>query len=149
MSLFESDLTTLMKRGLLTAKNSHVDDINNLLIKKFPGDILIYTSTDRTLDTTHQADYEDFLNALQPNGMPPYILKLKENCPVMLLCNIDPTERFCNGTRLVCKKLKPHIVCAEITVGERCGKPNILHPISLILQMMRNKKSHSSTYNSE
>lgn len=49
----------------------------------------------------------------------------------MLLRNIDPIEGFCNGTRLVCKKLKPHVVYVEIAAGEHCGKPIILHAIPL------------------
>jgi hypothetical protein len=34
----------------------------------------------------------EFLNTLMPNGLPPHVLKLKENSPVILLWNIDPAE---------------------------------------------------------
>ena len=43
----------------------------------------------------------DYLNTLTPNGFPRHFLKLKPGMPVMLLRNISPKEKLCNGTRLI------------------------------------------------
>lgn len=86
-----------MKRALLTQKNSSVDDINDILMEKFPADLVTYKSTDRTINSIHQIDYEDFLKTLQLTGFPPHKLNLKKNCPVMLLRNINPIEGVRNG----------------------------------------------------
>ena len=64
----------------------------------------------------------DYLNSLEPRGLPPHILTLKENSPVVLLRNINPIEGLCNGTRLICKKLTSHLVGAEIATGQFKGK---------------------------
>lgn len=35
-----------------------------------------------------------------PSGLPPHVLKLKIDCPMILLQNIDPAYGLCNRTRL-------------------------------------------------
>ncbi|KAL5580301.1 hypothetical protein UlMin_012743 [Ulmus minor] len=87
---------------ILTPKNEYVDQINNILIERFPGDTFKYLSFDEVLDNTQQGMQEDFLNTLTPNGIPPHELILKQNCHVMLLRNINPSQGLCNGTRLIC-----------------------------------------------
>ncbi|KAL5580950.1 hypothetical protein UlMin_013392 [Ulmus minor] len=95
-------LDCMINRVILTPKNEHVDQINNILIECFPGDTFKYFSFDKVLDITQQGMQEDFLNTLTPNGIPPHELILKPNYLVMLLRNINPSEGLCNGTRLIC-----------------------------------------------
>jgi ATP-dependent DNA helicase PIF1 len=59
---------------------------------------------------------------LTPNGIPPHILKLKIGCPVILLRNLDPTNRLCNGTRLVVRACQRNSIDAEIVLGQHAGK---------------------------
>ncbi|XP_022873152.1 ATP-dependent DNA helicase PIF1-like [Olea europaea var. sylvestris] len=74
-----------------------------------------YYSFDEAIDKSEQSLHEDFLNTLTPNGISPHELKLKVNCPVMLLRNINPSEGLCNGTRLTCRKFEKNVILAEIT----------------------------------
>ena len=104
--LHSDQLHFIINRVILTPKNEFVDRINNLLLDRFPGDVVKYYSFDEPIDTVDQNFTEDFLNTLVPNGMPPHELILKENCPVMLLRNINSSEGLCNGTRLICKHSK-------------------------------------------
>jgi hypothetical protein len=53
------------------------------------------------VDDPHNYYHEEFLNTLTPNDLPPYVLKLKIGCLVILLRNIDPANGLCNGTRLI------------------------------------------------
>jgi hypothetical protein len=65
---------------------------------------MVYHSFYCVMDDPHNYYPEEFLNTLTSNGLPPHVLKLKIACPVMLLMllrNIDPTNRICNGTRLI------------------------------------------------
>jgi hypothetical protein len=75
--------------------------INIKMISRFQGDEMVYHSFDSTLDDPHNYYPSEFLNTLTPNDLPPYVLKLKIGCPVILLRNIDPAGGLCNGTRLV------------------------------------------------
>ena len=121
----------MINRCILSAMNSAVDDVNQMIIDRFPSQPYTYTSTDRTLNERDQGDYEDFLNSLNPKGLPPHKLILKKNCPVILMRNLNPAEGLCNGTRLICRELKQNTICAEIAVGQHRGKTMLLPRIPL------------------
>ncbi|XP_028126342.1 uncharacterized protein LOC114323072 [Camellia sinensis] len=119
---YSEDPISMINSVVLTPKNDCVQEINALLIKQFPTKGRLYTSIDKTIDPNDQGQYEDFLNSLEPNGLPPHHLELKINSPIMTLRNIDPSIGLCNGTRLICRDLKDFIICAEIAVGDRKGQ---------------------------
>ncbi|KAL5571143.1 hypothetical protein UlMin_020740 [Ulmus minor] len=102
----------MVNRAILTPKNNYVDEINNILINQFPGNLVTYYSFDETRDKNEQCFQEDFLNTLTPNGIPPHELVLKQNCPIILLRNLNPSEGLCNGTRLICKIFEPNMIDA-------------------------------------
>jgi len=114
---YVDNLHTMVNRVILAPRNECVDYINRILLDQFSGQIYTYYSFDEAINKIEQSLQEDFLNTLTPNGIPPHELKLKINCPVMLLRNINPDEGLCNGTRLTCRKfdktsflLKLHLV---------------------------------------
>ena len=103
-----------------------------MLIDQFPGDPVKYYSFDETIDETKQCFQEDFLNTLSPSGIPPHELVLKKNCPIMLICNINPSEGLCDGTRLICRNFQPNVIDAKITTGYYRGKRVFLPRILLL-----------------
>ncbi|KAG7997505.1 hypothetical protein I3843_01G214600 [Carya illinoinensis] len=119
---YSINISAMMNRAILIPKNSYVDEINALLIHKFPGELKRYYSFDETIDTSEQSIMENFLNTLTPNGLPPHELLLKINCPIMLLRNINPSEGLCNGTRLICLAFDQNVIDAKIAVGHHSGK---------------------------
>ncbi|XP_071926211.1 uncharacterized protein [Coffea arabica] len=131
LRLYSLDPYLMINRCILSAMNSAVDDVNQMIINRFPGQPYTYTSTDRTLNERDQGDYEDFLNSLNPKGLPPHKLILKDNCPVILLRNLNPAEGLCNGTRLICRELGKNTICVEIAVGQHRGKKVLLPRIPL------------------
>ncbi|KAG2725146.1 hypothetical protein I3760_01G053300 [Carya illinoinensis] len=82
----------MMNRAILTPKNSYVDEINALLIHRFPGKLKRYYSFDGAIDTSEQSIMEDFLNTLTPNGLPPYELVFIPRIP--FLPNVDENSGF-------------------------------------------------------
>ena len=107
-------------RAILSTKNEDVDDINKQIINMFPGDAQEFLSADSVddKDSVHQNLYPvEFLNTLTPSGTPPHKLILKFSIPIMLLRNLSSTKGFCNGTRLIVRDLKQHIIEAEIITG--------------------------------
>lgn len=87
------------ERAILAVTNEFVDEINF----SNDNDTVIYP--------------QEFLNSLQPCGMPQYILSLKIDVPIMLLCNLAP-PKLCNGTRLIVKKLFNNSIEATIITGQ-------------------------------
>ncbi|XP_027181904.1 uncharacterized protein LOC113780288 [Coffea eugenioides] len=118
LNLYSSDPYEMISTCILTPKNTSVEDINDVMIQRFLGQLFTYTSSVQTVDQRFQADYEDFLNSQNPKGLPPHKLMLKESCPLILLRNLNPAEGLCNGTRLICRQLKQHTICAEIAFGQ-------------------------------
>ena len=119
-------------RAILTPKNIDVDVINDKVMSMFPGEVHTYLSADSVGDTQVAGNYPtEFLNTLNPSGIPPHVLNLKINCPIILLRNLSPSSGLCNGTRLICRNLLPHLIDAEIISGTHAGERVFIHRITL------------------
>ncbi|GAB2294289.1 hypothetical protein Dimus_038292 [Dionaea muscipula] len=76
----------------------------------------------------------EFLNSMDPPGLPPFKLELKVGCPIILLRNISPKIGMCNGTRLMvvkCPSQNSFVIEAQILTGENAGKYVFIPRISL------------------
>jgi ATP-dependent DNA helicase PIF1 len=59
-------------------------------------------SADEVVDDINEcAVGVEYLNTLDPGGMPPHDLRLRKGVPVILLRNLDRSRGLCNGTRLI------------------------------------------------
>lgn len=105
-STYQADPLSFTDSAILTPKNQAVDEINDAMLARFPGEPTEYKSFDETNDSSQQGLYIDFLNSISPQGMPPHQLILKENCPILMLRNINPSKGLCNGTWLICREFK-------------------------------------------
>jgi hypothetical protein len=121
----------MTSRAILSTKNDNVDIINMRMIDCFQGEEKIYYSFDSAEDDPHGYYSLEFLNDLTPNGLPPHALKLKINCPIILLRNIDPANGLCNGTRLVVRGFQRNVIDAEIVMGQHVGDRVFLPRIPL------------------
>ncbi|XP_062232801.1 ATP-dependent DNA helicase PIF1-like [Phragmites australis] len=121
----------ITSRAILSTRNENIDDINMRLIERFPGDEMVYHSYNLAVDDPNNYYPPEFLNSLTPNGLPPHILKLKVNCPVILLRNLDPANGLCIGTRLIVRAFQRNIVDAKIVLGQHAGKRVFLPRIHL------------------
>ncbi|GAA0157949.1 hypothetical protein LIER_38552 [Lithospermum erythrorhizon] len=70
------------------------------LINRIPGQEVVYISDDRAKHLIDEGDYVDYLNNLEPKGLPQHRLVLKKNCPVILLRNINPVEGQFKGNHV-------------------------------------------------
>ncbi|XP_074271087.1 uncharacterized protein LOC141595011 [Silene latifolia] len=126
---FDPNLFT--DRAILTPLNDDVDAINDALIDQFPGQSVTYTSHDSMLDDTCAVYPAEFINKLNPGGMSPHKLILKENCLVILIRNLQPSFGLCNGTRLIYKKFLPNTIECVIMTGQNRGDTVLIPRIKL------------------
>lgn len=123
----------LISRAILTPKNDGVDMLNEMATASFPGEATVYLSADK-LDADENCALfpNEFLNTLQPQGMPAHKLSLKVGAPIMLLRNMNPSIGLANGTRLIVHRLLPHMIQAEIVTGSHVGRMVMIPRIPLM-----------------
>ncbi|GFX94737.1 ATP-dependent DNA helicase [Trichonephila clavipes] len=100
----------LSTRAILAAKNIDVNTINFTIQHGIPSE-----TTYKSIDTVENQDEivnypTEFFNSLDLPGMPPHVLTLKIGVPIILLRNISPPPRLCNGTRLSVKKMMNNVI---------------------------------------
>lgn len=122
----------LRERAILTPKNDRVHEINEMLLKSFNSDEIEYKSIDSVLDPDESVHFpSEFLNSLNPPGLPAHKLHIKVGAPVMLLRNLDP-PKLCNGTRLQIKALYKNVIEATVFTGCATGESVFIPRIPLI-----------------
>ena len=102
--------------AILAPHNLSVDDINNRLLLRMPGEAQEFRSADAAIlqDETPALLPDEYVNTLQPDSFPPHLLTLKVGIPVILLRNLSPSEGLCNGTRLLITRLGARVICCKI-----------------------------------
>jgi hypothetical protein len=107
--------------GILYTRNDYVDEINARKIDRFPCKAMVFYNFDSVDDDEHNNYPQDILNSITPNGLPLHELRIKINCPLILLRNLDPRRGLCNGTRLVVRAVDKHILDTKIVNGTHAG----------------------------
>ncbi|XP_076916757.1 uncharacterized protein LOC143576585 [Bidens hawaiensis] len=126
------------ERVILAPKNEVVQEINDILLARFPGEHKEYLSSD-SIDKSESVNEDfdpslylpDVLNGLKFSGCPNHQLILKVGVPIMLLRNIDQKNGLCNGTRLIVKSLGNRVIEVEVVLGSEIGKRHAIHRVTL------------------
>ncbi|KAF7150822.1 hypothetical protein RHSIM_Rhsim02G0216400 [Rhododendron simsii] len=129
--------TFLTEHTILSARNDDVSAINIVALNAFPGDATSYFAADKmSNDDEHDRTIinrypPEFLNSLNPSGLPPFKLDLKIGCPIMLLRNIAPKAGLCNDIRLMVVRCGARVIEAQILTGDKFGNLVFIPRISL------------------
>ena len=91
---------------LLAARNQIINEVNNEMVDRMPGDLHCFTSVD-TVDDLDDATMfpTEYLNTLSLTGLTEHELNLKIDTVVVLLRNMDIKGGHCNGTRYLVKHI--------------------------------------------
>ncbi|CDO77896.1 hypothetical protein BN946_scf184952.g8 [Trametes cinnabarina] len=134
-----------LNRTILSARNEDVDNINDLLLGRMPGEVRTYYSAD-TVTFEPGADGAEihqhrgpqdhpyppeYLRSLRASGLPLGELRLKVGCPIILLRNLAPSRGLCNGTRMVIVQLLDRLIEARIIGGQHDGELALIPRITL------------------
>ena len=98
-------------RILLAATNAIVNEVNNEMVDRIPGDLHTFHSIDTVEDVDDSTMFPtEFLNSLSLSGLPEHELFLKLNTVVILLRNMDIKAGHCNGSRYLVKHVGQYIL---------------------------------------
>jgi ATP-dependent DNA helicase PIF1 len=109
--------------SIITPLNKDVDTLNKKCLSRMTPDInpVVLASCDEVVveDDPIEAIHfqEEYLNTITLPGLPPHLLELKVNTPVVLLRNLDATNGLCNGTRLQIQEISNRILTCRILNG--------------------------------
>ena len=112
----------LMSRAIICPTNADCEEINQIMMKQFKGNLMVYRSADTVVDPNEATKYpQEFLNSVSLSSIPPHILELRPGTPIMLLHNLDPGNGHVNGARYFVKQLKSSVIIAELAIGPYKG----------------------------
>ncbi|UYV61785.1 hypothetical protein LAZ67_1006539 [Cordylochernes scorpioides] len=131
-SLLTMPLSWFSERALLAPRNDAVDKINEYILGKFIAPSRTYLSIDTVVDPNDSVHYPiEFLNSINPPGMPMHSLTLKVGAPIILLRNLNP-PKLCNGIRLQVNSLHRYLLEATILTGCGTGEKVMIPRIPII-----------------
>ena len=117
-----------LKRIILAACNSDVEDLNADVLGKMYSDCRTYYSADLIVteagaddDLEEEPFPPEFLCTLSASGLLPGELQLKVGCPLILLCNLAPGIGLCNGTHMVLLRTTPKVLEVCLIGGDHDG----------------------------
>ena len=96
---------------------------------KFSGRFFECRSADRTLEVADQCRFPvEYLNTLNPSGLPPHMLQLKPGCLIILLRNPNPIVGVCNGAWLILIAISRHSYLEATLIGLNLSGSDVLIP---------------------
>ncbi|XP_050909938.1 uncharacterized protein LOC127123800 [Lathyrus oleraceus] len=95
------DAPYMVQRAILTPTNDDVQKLNDMIIDQFPGEEHNLLSFDEVEGDNHNLYQYEFLNSIAQCSLPPHILKIKKDAPLMLLRNLDSRYGLCNRDAVI------------------------------------------------
>ncbi|XP_012844339.1 PREDICTED: uncharacterized protein LOC105964359 [Erythranthe guttata] len=131
------DFEYLQQLAILAPSNKIVDKVSDYMLSLVLEDEKVYLSigcpctANESVDSHHDIHTPEFLNTITSSGLPNHELKLKKGVYVMLLRNIDESNRLCNGTRLTITRLGNRVLEAKLILGTNVGQKFFIPRLSL------------------
>ena len=113
------------ERCLLAPCNWEANDINDIILNKFPGDIHNLWAVDKAVDPDSQLPMGSpyptkVLHSTSLSGFPLAHLRLKIGCPIIVLCNLHSNDGVCNGSRGIVTWIFTRVVEILLHSGDTC-----------------------------
>ena len=116
-------------RMVVTPLNSSAAELNSMMLDGLhtPGDHVALSHDYAVVDDSGPDHYTpEFLNSLEPNGMPPHELRVRPGALMILLRNYAPRKGLCNGTRIVVRGQWRRLLQVQVVTGPSKGRLELL-----------------------
>jgi len=116
-------------RAVVTPLNASAAELNNWMLEGLPASAeRVSLSQDHAVVDADAPDHytPEFMNSLDPPGMPPHELRLRPGALMMILRNYAPHKGLCNGTRVVLRGLWRRLLQVEVVTGPARGQVHLL-----------------------
>lgn len=117
--IHDANINNFLNTAILCAKNDDCGKINDNVVQNLlQGESRTYLSFDcvQSQDPQDAQIYPtEFLNSIDPSGLPPHKLTLKVNTIIMLIRNLNRRRGLVNGLRLIVKQLNNTNIVAKPT----------------------------------
>ena len=101
MAACHMEVDYMQGRTILAPTNASVATINSYLMTQLPTEEVVLLSADSTVQPGDAARHPvEFLNTLEPQGLPVHRLVLRPGCILRLMRNLNPKDGLCNGSRM-------------------------------------------------
>ena len=91
----------LTSRAIICSTNAICQEVNAITIKQLDSRLFVYRSFDVVRDETESHKFPpEYLNSLEPSGVPYHIIEVRNGTSIMLIRNLDPVNGHVNGARL-------------------------------------------------
>jgi len=125
----------LIGRAILAFRNDTVNDFNDVLVDRMPGEEYRFEAANYVEVPEDAAGAEPFaveyLQSISLASIPPSCLRLKIGAPIILLRNLSAREGLCNGTRMRVLGIRRTCLQVAIMGGKFNGKICLLPRIKL------------------
>ena len=125
----------LIGRAILAFLNDTVNDFNDVLLDRMPGEEFCFEAVNYVEVPEDAAGAEPFaveyLQSISLASILPSCLRLKIGVPIILLRNLSPKEGLCNGTRMRVLGIRRTSLQVAIMGGKLDGKICLLPRIKL------------------
>jgi hypothetical protein len=113
---------------VVTPLNASAAELNSMMLQGLPSDQLHPSlSHDRAVTDSDVDHYTpEFLNSLEPNGMPPQELQICPGALMILLRNYSPQKGLCNGNRVVVRGQWRRLLQVQVVTGSARGQVHLL-----------------------
>ena len=98
------DMKYILNNVIICPHNRNARKINDKIVQKLESPEFFCFSSDVTTNDCIDIS-EEILDTFDVSGLPPHVLRLKENMPVMLMRHMDRKRKLCNGKILIVKQV--------------------------------------------
>jgi len=130
-----NSLRALIGRAILAFRNDTVNDFNDVLVDRMPGEEYRFEAANYVEVPEDAGGAEPFaveyLQSISLASIPPSCLRLKVGAPIILLRNLSAREGLCNGMRMRVLGIRRTCLQVAIMGGKLDGKIFLLPRIKL------------------